>query len=217
MPTWGRWVLGVLVAAVVLGGPAAYYRSGYTNTKRFRVVTPGKFYRSGQFTASGLRHIIRAHGIRTVINLQEENRDPFMPEEWLSRPHVRESDVCRELGVNYYSLFGGETVSPEGCAAGRRPQAIDQFLRILDDPGNHPVLLHCKAGLHRTGAFTAVYRMEYEGWTAAAAMRELRANGFGTFAATTGNVYIVQYVEKYRRGVRNPVPPPRNVSKPGGA
>src|SRR5688572_8291557 len=102
MPTWGRWVLGVLVAAVVLGGPAAYYRSGYTNQKRFRVVTPGKFYRSGQFTAGGLRDIIRGYHIRTVINLQEENRDPHMPEEWLSQPHVRETEVCRELGVNYY-------------------------------------------------------------------------------------------------------------------
>jgi tyrosine-protein phosphatase SIW14 len=208
MPTWGRWVLGVLVAAVVLGVPAAYYRSGYTNQKRFRVVTPGKFYRSGQFTASGLRDIIRGHGIRTVINLQEENRDPYMPEEWLSEPHVRETEVCRELGVNYYSLYGGETVPPEVFAAGKRPQAIDQYLRILDDPKNYPVLLHCKAGLHRTGSFTAVYRMEYEGWSAAAAMMELRANGFGTFAATTGNIYIAQYVAGYKPGVRNPVPPP---------
>ena len=208
MPTWGRWVLGVLVVAVVLGVPAAHYRSGYTNRKRFRVVTPGKFYRSGQFTASGLRDILRGYHIRTVINLQEENRDPFMPEEWLSAPHVRETEVCRELGVNYFSLYGGETVAPHEFAAGKRPESIDQFLAVLDDPSNYPILLHCKAGLHRTGAFTAVYRMEYEQRTPAAAMEELRANGFGTYAATTGNVYIVQYVAGYKPGVRNPVPPP---------
>lgn len=216
MPTWGRWVLGVLVAAVVLGVPAAYYRSDYTNRKRFRVVTPGMFYRSGQFTASGLRDIIRGRGIRTVVNLQEENTDPYMPEEWLSRPHVRETEVCRELGVNYYTLFGGEAMTPDEFAAGKRPQAIDQFLRILDDPANYPVLLHCKAGLHRTGAFTAIYRMEKEHWAPAAAMQELRANGFGTFAATTGNVYIVQYVAGYTPGVRRPAPPPVNLTKPGG-
>lgn len=208
MPTWGRWILGGLVAVVIIGIPAAYYRAGYTNQKRFRVVTPEKFYRSGQFTASGLRNIIQTHGIRTVINLQEENRDPYMPETWLTRPQIRESDVCRELGVNYISLYGGEIVSPEVYAAGQRPQAIDQFLQILDDSSNYPVLLHCKAGLHRTGLFTAIYRMEYEGWTTAAAMQELRANGFGTFAATTKNVYIVQYVESYQRGIRNSVPLP---------
>jgi protein tyrosine/serine phosphatase len=204
MPTWGRWVLGVIVGLVAVGVPAAYYRSQYTNLKRFRVVTPGKFYRSGQFTAGGLRAIVRDAGIRTVINLQEENVDPFMPEEWLAKPSVRESELCRELGVNYYALFGGEIVPPHEFANGKRPAVIEEYLKILDDPKNYPVLLHCKAGLHRTGFMTAIYRMEYEHRSRGRAMEELRANGFGTFAATTGNVYIVQYVDRYQPGVRRP-------------
>jgi tyrosine-protein phosphatase SIW14 len=202
MPTWMRWILGGLVALVSLGVPAAYYRSNYTNFKRFRVVTPGKFYRSGQFTAGGLRAIVREAGIRSVINLQEENADPFMPEEWLSKPAVRESDLCRELGVKYFALFGGEVVPPEAAARGKRPAVIDEYLGILDDPNNYPVLLHCKAGLHRTGLMTAIYRMEYENASPGRAMDELRANGFGTFAATTANVYIAQYIDSYRRGLR---------------
>lgn len=202
MPTWGRWVLSVLVVLVAFGVPTAYYRSNYTNFKRFRVVTPGKFYRSGQFTAGGLRAIVRDAGIRTVINLQEENVDPFMPEEWLAKPKIRESELCRELGVRYVALFGGEIVPPEEAAKGKRPAVIDEYLRILDDPANYPVLLHCKAGLHRTGLMTAIYRMEYENWSAGRAMDELRANGFGTFAATTGNVYILQYIDRYQRGQR---------------
>lgn len=204
MPTWGRWVLGVVVGLVAVGVPAAYYRSQYTNFKRFRVVTPGKFYRSGQFTAGGLRGIVRTAGIRTVINLQEENVDPFMPEEWLAKPSVRESELCRELGVNYVALFGGEIVPPHEFAQGKRPAVIDEYLKILDDPKNYPVLLHCKAGLHRTGILTAIYRMEYEHASPGRAMDELRANGFGTFAATTGNVYIVQYIDRYQPGVRRP-------------
>ncbi len=202
MPTWGRWILGGLVALVALGAPAAYYRSNYTNFKRFRVVTPGKFYRSGQFTAGGLRAIVREAGIRSVINLQEENADPFMPEEWLARPAVRESELCRELGVNYFALFGGEVVPPHEAAKGKRPGVIDEYLRILDDPSNYPVLLHCKAGLHRTGLMTAIYRMEYEQVAPGRAMDELRANGFGTFAATTANVYVAQYIDRYQRGRR---------------
>lgn len=203
MPTVGRWVLGCLVALVALGVPAAYYRSNYTNFKRFRVVTPGKFYRSGQFTASGLRSIIRDFGIRTVINLQEENTDPFMPEEWLAKPAIRESELCRQFGVNYFALFGGEVVTPEEHRNGKRPAVVDEYLRILDDPANYPILLHCKAGLHRTGLMTAIYRMEYEQVSPGRAMDELRANGFGTFAATTANVYIAQYIEGYQRGLRN--------------
>ena len=45
---------------------------------------------------------------------------------------------------------------------------------------------------------TAVYRMEYNGWTSAEAMGELKANGFGDFAANAANDYITQYVLTYR-------------------
>lgn len=36
---------------------------------------------------------------------------------------------------------------------------IEQFLRIVDDPENQPVYVHCVGGRHRTGVMTAVYRM----------------------------------------------------------
>jgi tyrosine-protein phosphatase SIW14 len=204
MRVWVRWALGVVVALAVVGVPAAYYRAEYTARKRFREVTPGKFYRSGQFTAGGLRDIVRRYGIRTVINLQEENKDPFMPEAWLAEPHVRESDLCRELGVRYVVLDGcPELMTDEQYADGKRPKVIDQYLALLDDPKTYPVLLHCKAGLHRTGRLTAIYRMEYEGWTVDRAMEELKANGYGSFMASEADQYIVQYVGRHRTGVRN--------------
>jgi tyrosine-protein phosphatase SIW14 len=216
MPVWGRWILGTIVVALIIAGPALRYRSGYTNLKRFREVTPGKFYRGGQFTASGFREIVARYGIKSCVNLQEENVDPKMPEAWLGTPHVLESELCRELGVNYYALFGGEAVSPSEAAAGKRPAVIDQYLQILDDPANYPVLIHCKAGLHRTGRLTAIYRIEKENWSTAAAMDELQANGYGTFMASTADNYIVQYVANYKRGVRNAVPAPVNQTRPAG-
>ena len=51
---------------------------------------------------------------------------------------------------------------------------MDQYLAILDNPDSYPILIHCQAGLHRTGLLSAVYRMEYEGWTPAQAWREFR-------------------------------------------
>jgi protein tyrosine phosphatase len=99
------------------------------------------------------------------------------------------------LGVKYVHL------EPDLCSnrtdPACRPAVIDQFLAVLDDPANRPVLLHCKAGLHRTGVLAAVYRMEYEGWDALTALTELKAHGFGDTAATAANDYIQQYIVNY--------------------
>jgi tyrosine-protein phosphatase SIW14 len=64
------------------------------------------------------------------------------------------------------------------------------------------VLIHCKAGLHRTGIMAAIYRMEYNGWTREEALHELRSHGFGYFLANTSNPYIEQYVMPYQRRSR---------------
>ncbi len=201
MRAWLRWGLGLAVFAAVAGVPFCYYRASYAHAKRLRVVTPGKFYRSGQLTAEGFRDAHQRYGFKTVINLQEEARDPLIPMTWRARPTVRESELCKALGVRYVALDGGVLDDPNQDP-GSRPRVIDDFLEILDDPANYPVLIHCKAGLHRTGLMTAIYRMEYECWPVDRAIRELRANGFGTFAATDGNEYIDRFVLKYERGVR---------------
>jgi tyrosine-protein phosphatase SIW14 len=199
MRPWVGRVLGVLVVAAVVGVPAGWFRAGYDTRKRFREVTPGRFYRSGQFSAAGLRQIVKQYGIRSVINLQQENTDPYLPERWLTKPHVRESDLCRELGVRYHLLDGcDKLVDDNECAAGKRPPVIDEYLALLDDEANYPVLLHCKAGLHRTGRLTAIYRMEYENRPPADAMRELKANGYGAFMASEMDRYVIQYVANYR-------------------
>ncbi|OWK45446.1 hypothetical protein FRUB_01777 [Fimbriiglobus ruber] len=189
------WVLGTLIVAAAGGTVYTYYRASYTHSRRLRVVTDGEFYRSGQLTASGFREAFRRYGIRTVINLQEEDRDPLLPEQWQGKPTVSESDVCKASGVKYVSLDGGALDEPNGFP-GSRPAIIDEFLAVLDDKVKypHPVLIHCKAGLHRTGLLTAIYRMEYEECTKPAAIHEMRANGFGTHDATDGNLYLEKLI-----------------------
>ena len=49
---------------------------------------------------------------------------------------------------------------------------------------------------------TAVYRMEYDGWSPKQAIQELKANGFGEWPCTAANDYITQYILTYQRGVR---------------
>ncbi len=199
-PVLVRRLLVALLAGFVLVTPVVYYRSVYTHAKRLREVTPGVMYRSGQMTAAGFIDAVERYGFRTIINLQDEYPDPDLTWHYFGGGTIAESELCQRLTVRYVWL-APDIVSRRNLAADR-PRAIDRFLEIMDDPTNYPVLIHCRAGLHRTGVLGAVYHMEYEHWSPAEALRDLKANGFGDFAATAANDYIVQYILTYRPGLR---------------
>jgi len=200
MVTFVRWSLGLALVGLLTIPPFVYYRASYAHSKRLREVEPGKVYRSGQLTAEGFAEAFQRLGIRTLINAQDEYPDPSLPRSYFDKQKTKESELCEKMGVKYIHL--PPDLIPRRLVPGKRPVTIDRFLAIMDDPANYPVLIHCKAGLHRTGCLAAVYRMEYQGWSPLQAMEDLRGNGFGDNDATSANDYIVQYVLGYRRGLR---------------
>jgi hypothetical protein len=201
MSAWMRWALGCSLAVLLTLVPFVYYRYQYTYGKRLREVTPGRFYRSGQMTAPGFTDAILRYDIRTVINAQDEYPDPDLALGYFWGGTIPESELCRQLGVRYVFL-PPDLISRQRIPKDR-PAAIDRFLALLDDEANYPVLVHCRAGMHRTGVLTAVYRMEYEGWSPHQALDELKTCGFRDFDATAANDYITQYILTYRRGLRS--------------
>jgi protein tyrosine phosphatase (PTP) superfamily phosphohydrolase (DUF442 family) len=188
--------MGVGLAFFMVGIPVVYYRWHYADHKRLRVVVPGQVYRCGHLTADGFTAAIERLGIRTVVNLQDEYPDPEVFVGFFDRRIVREKALCEGLNVRYVHIAPDLRPRPE--AEKHMPRAVDDFRKVMDDPANYPVLIHCRAGLHRTGVLTAVYRMEYQGWTTREAYRELKAHGFGESACTTANEYVAQYVFGYR-------------------
>jgi protein tyrosine/serine phosphatase len=198
-----RWALGLALAALLTVAPFMYYRAVYTHGKRLREVEPGVLYRSGQMTVAGFRDAVERYHIRTIINAQDEYPDPDLACDFLDGRTIKESELCQQLGINY--VFLPPDLLPRRFVPERRPKTIDRFLALMDDSANYPVLLHCKAGLHRTGVLVAVYRMEYQGFTAHEAMRDLKDNGFGEFVCSSANDYIMQYILTYRRGQRQEV------------
>jgi protein tyrosine/serine phosphatase len=181
--------------------PYIYYRASYSHAKRLRPIVAGHVYRSGSMTAAGLREAIQKYRIKTVINLQEEAPDPELPSSYFrAQPYQRESELCSSLGAKLEFLF--VELVPAERVGKERPATIDRFLKIMDNPNSYPVLLHCKAGLHRTGVLAAVYRMEYQDWTPLEAWHELRSHGFGEFVSDASNDYISQYVLSYVAGIR---------------
>jgi len=188
--------MGSLLLFMMVAFPTVYYRQTYRYAKRLCPVTEGKVYRSGCLTAGGLEEAIKRYQIKTVVNLQEESPDPELPNHYFTLRTTPESEVCKKLGANLVFL-SVELVNGREFPQ-KQPPTIDAFLKLMDDSATYPVLIHCRAGLHRTGVLVAVYRQEYEGWTSAEALRELKNHGFGEFVSSASNPYIVQYVLKYQ-------------------
>ena len=68
-------------------------------------------------------------------------------------------------------------------------------MKIMRDPANHPVLIHCFAGIHRTGSYCAIYRMEFEHWTNARAIQEVKAFGYTNLDDEED---VLGYLERYQ-------------------
>jgi len=96
---------------------------------------------------------LKAMGVKTIIDLRRD----YVPAE---------RQWANELGLNYFNL----PLLP-GRAATK--EQTEYFLRLVNDPANAPVYVHCKGGRHRTGAMTAVYRITHDGWTAEQAFEEM--------------------------------------------
>jgi protein tyrosine phosphatase (PTP) superfamily phosphohydrolase (DUF442 family) len=201
MPSLSRWIFGSIIAVLLVLVPFVDFRWHYTYGKRLRVIVPGRLYRSGQMTSAGFADSVKRLHLRTIINLQDDYPDPAIQRGNFWGGIINESALCRKLGVNY--VFIPPDLIWRRLLPADRPKAIDSLLAILDDQASYPVLLHCKAGLHRTGVMTAVYRMEYEGWTPAEAIREMKDNGFGEWPCTSANDYIAQYILAYRPRIRS--------------
>ncbi|HEX5269291.1 MAG TPA: tyrosine-protein phosphatase, partial [Gemmataceae bacterium] len=198
-----RWALVAAVVVLVAVVPFIDYRYVHAHGKRLREVVPGRVYRSGQMNADGFRDAHGRLGVRTVICLRDDDPDPDLALGFLpGSGTVKESDLCARLGMQF--VFIAPDLVPRREVSAHRPEAIERFLDVMDDEASYPVLIHCNAGLNRTGVMVAVYRMEYQDWDMPRAFQETLDNGFGRSQCTAANDYVKQYILAYRPHLRQP-------------
>ena len=161
-----RASIALFLALAIPGVPAAYASHRLTVWRHFRVVEEGRLYRSGQLAPKVLDRVIHDQRIKTIVCLRSLARDGDTTLE------NSEELWCATRGIRYRRLNPAAWDSPAGRAN------LAEFLAAVDDPAGGPVLVHCFAGLHRTGVFCAVYRMERQGWTNAEAIAEMYAVGY---------------------------------------
>ena len=158
-----RACLAAAVVALALT-TAAGQQAAAPNIKNFGKVNDN-YYR-GARPAAGQHAQLRRLGIKTVIDLRKDGE-------------AEAAQWARSAGLAYFNLplEAGRPATGEQAA---------EFLRLVNDPANWPVYVHCDGGRTRTGALTAVYRITHDDWTADRAFGEMLKYDFDDRAGSAG-------------------------------
>lgn len=203
MAQFVRIFLAMAYAALLVAAPCAYHRFQELRFRNFRVVTPGVLYRSGQLNAAGLDRVRQDYGIRTIISLRMQDGSKKMSSRW-------EEEYCRRNQLAHARISSHEWWADEN--APMDTESVKRFLDVMRDPVRYPrpVLIHCFAGVERTGSYCAIYRMEFDGWSNQAALDELYQCGFTDLVRESKALsFLERYCPASKRSVTSASPKPR--------
>ena len=135
-------------------------------TPKFRVVPPLNFcpveknlYRSGQ--PSALNHsFLQQLNLKSIVWLAvEDPQDSFLK-------------FIDENNINFFYNLGYDSIGSNSWD-GLSENSIKQALEIIADKRNHPLLICCGMGRHRTGTVVGCLR-KLQGWNLASISEEYR-------------------------------------------
>jgi len=139
---------------------------------------------SDQFCTGGqprLEHLamLKEQGVKTILNLRT-------PAEHRA---AEEEAKAKELGLKYINI--------PVVYRDPKEEQVTEFLKVLDDPANRPVFIHCTAAI-RVGAFWMIRRVLRDGWTVEAAEQEAKKVGLreAPHLVEFAKAYIAKYGNK---------------------
>jgi len=170
-------VFSLLIGLAGLPAPAQSVGSSEVSIENFGRVNEN-YYRGSQPLGDQFSELKRL-GVKTVIDLREDR--------------LREAEgQARAQGLTYFNI----------PLTTKRPATEEQtnyFLKLVNDPANWPVYVHCKGGRHRTGEMTAIYRITRDGWTADEAYSEMKRYDFedGFFYPRSLKKYVFEFYKRF--------------------
>ena len=133
--------------------------------KRWAVVKKHRIYRSGRIAARLMRRTLAGHKIKVIVDLTGDNPRNLS--------QTAEKAAAAQLGIalRRFTLRGSGTGDVNLYA-----EAVAAVIQA--EKQGQPVLIHCAAGVQRTGGVIAFYRLLVDKNPPEVVMDELIKNGF---------------------------------------
>ncbi len=149
-------ITGLLVITIVLVIVGKYIYDMNIN-HNFETITEGKVYKSGVIPPDELKEYINKYHIKSIVDLRfpgtgDDVNNPEIPAELTAEKEA----IAKIKGVNYFNNGSDQVPKQEN---------LDVFFKIMDNPDNYPVLIHCYHGVGRAEMYSAIYRIEYENFS----------------------------------------------------
>ena len=120
-----------------------------------------------------------ASGFRSVLSLRAGNEGVDL---------FRERAMVEKNNLRYFNI--------PVVSSAPQPEQADEFIRIVREPANHPMLINC-ASANRVGAFMMIYRVVELGWPEDKALEEATKIGLSSEALKKfAQNYIAQHKPK---------------------
>jgi tyrosine-protein phosphatase SIW14 len=148
----------LFMAAVFLASGLSSLANAQQSIPEFHKVSE-QIYRGGRPDQAGLAALVSL-GVKTVINLEDDKAAV-----------ASEVNVANQLGLK-------EILMPMSGFLRPKRAEVAEILRMMNDPANQPVFVHCQHGQDRTGVVVGLYRVFYENWNAEASYAEMLQDGF---------------------------------------
>ena len=118
-----------------------------------------RFYRGAQPKEQDYKALAEL-GIKTIIDLREDTE-------------AYSKSAVEAQGMTYVNI-------PMIAKKYPTPEAIETFLKTVNDPATGKFYVHCAGGRHRTGAMGAVYRFQFYNWDFEQVYKEMKKFDFYT-------------------------------------
>jgi len=148
-------IIGILLFVLTLLFGSKYVYDLNIN-HNFETITEGKVYKSGVIPPDQIESYVNKYKIKSIVDLRfpgtgDDVNNPENTTELIAEKNA----VAKISGVNYFNNGSDQVPTKDN---------LKVFYKIMDNPANYPVLIHCYHGVGRAELYSAVYRIEYENW-----------------------------------------------------